>query len=72
MGWIFPILVSAAILLALYRSPSVNRRAFELCVVAVLVGLAGYAWQASPDLPETRPAKLMSANAAVSTDGIGG
>ena len=59
MGWIFPILVGAAILGFLYRSKSVNRRAFELCVAAVLIGLVGYAWQAQPNLPETRAAKLI-------------
>jgi cytochrome c-type biogenesis protein CcmH len=48
MGWLFPLLFGGATLVALKLSGRLNRTALELAVVAVLIGLAGYAWQGSP------------------------
>lgn len=37
--------------LALWVSRACPRLALELCAAALLAGLAGYAWQGSPDMP---------------------
>ena len=50
MGWLFPIIFGAIILAGLKFSGRLSRTALELAVAAVLVGLAGYAWQGSPSL----------------------
>jgi hypothetical protein len=51
MGWLFMLVFAALTFAGLWRSRLLNRTALEITVVAILVGLAGYAWQGSPDLP---------------------
>jgi cytochrome c-type biogenesis protein CcmH len=50
MGWLFPILFGGVTLAGLKYSGRLNRTAFELALVATLIGLAGYAWQGKPSL----------------------
>lgn len=59
MGWLFLFVYAALTFLSLWRSGMVNRTALEIAVVAILIGLAGYAWQGSPNLPEV-PASIVS------------
>jgi uncharacterized membrane protein YfbV (UPF0208 family) len=58
MGWLFPILFAVAILAGLKLSGRLSRTALELALVAMLVGLAGYAWQGSPTMSESPAAQL--------------
>ncbi len=51
MGWIFAAGLAALSLVALWKSGRCSRMALELGAAAVLVALAGYGWQGSPDLP---------------------
>ncbi|MCB2048229.1 MAG: hypothetical protein KDE32_08385 [Novosphingobium sp.] len=51
MGWLFAILFAALSMAALWKSGRCSRMALELSAAALLVGLAGYAWQGSPDMP---------------------
>lgn len=51
MGWIFASVFAVVSFLALYLSGRCSRLALELAGVAVLVALAGYGWQGSPDQP---------------------
>lgn len=51
MGWLFLIVLSAATFAALYLSRRCSRQALELGGVALLIAMAGYAWQGSPDMP---------------------
>ena len=51
MGWIFLFTFAAVTFAALWRSKMLDRTALEIAVVAILIGLAGYAWQGSPNLP---------------------
>ncbi len=51
MGWLFVIIFAALTLIGLKWSGRLSRIALELTAVAVLVGVAGYAWQGSPSLP---------------------
>jgi len=51
MGWIFPLGFAGLIFLALWRSGRCSRQALELSGAILLVGVAGYAWQGSPDMP---------------------
>ena len=50
MGWLFVILFSAALLLALWRFARFDRIALQLLGSALLVAAAGYAWQGRPGL----------------------
>jgi hypothetical protein len=57
MGWFFPVLFAVIVLGGLLASKRLSRTAIEITVVAILIGLAGYAWQGSPTLagsPVTR------------------
>lgn len=51
MGWIFAIGFAAIALAALWISTKGQRLVIELAAAMLLVGLAGYAWQGSPDTP---------------------
>jgi cytochrome c-type biogenesis protein CcmH len=51
MGWLFILVFAALTFAGLWRSRLLNRTALEMAAVAILVGLAGYAWQGSPSLP---------------------
>lgn len=48
MGWIIIVAMAIAIALPLWRFGSVPRMSYELIGAALLLGLAGYAWQGSP------------------------
>jgi cytochrome c-type biogenesis protein CcmH len=50
MGWFFLLLFAGLTGAGLWFSKRLSRTAFELAIVAILVGLAGYAWQGSPSL----------------------
>lgn len=50
MGWIAAILFAMLTGLALHASGRCSRLALEIIAAALLVGLAGYGWQGSPDL----------------------
>jgi cytochrome c-type biogenesis protein CcmH len=51
MGWLFTIIFATSLLAGLKFSGRLSRTALELACVAMLLGLAGYAWQGSPTLP---------------------
>lgn len=51
MGWIFAFVFAALAWGALYLSGRCPRMALELAAALLLVGIAGYAWQGSPDMP---------------------
>lgn len=50
MGWLFAILFAALTLGGLWLSGRCPRLALEIAAAALLVGLAGYGWQGSPDM----------------------
>jgi len=50
MGWVIAIVLAVLVLLGLYLSRRVNGASLQLCAALVLVALAGYAWQGSPDM----------------------
>ena len=54
MGWLFAFLFAGLSLIGLWKFGRMPRAALELSVAAILVGLAGYAWQGSPSLPEAK------------------
>jgi cytochrome c-type biogenesis protein CcmH len=51
MGWIFVLGFAALTFAALYFSRRCSRLALELSGAILLIGVAGYAWQGSPDMP---------------------
>jgi hypothetical protein len=51
MGWSFVFGLAALAFFALYRSGRCSRLALEIGGAALLVGIAGYGWQGSPDMP---------------------
>jgi hypothetical protein len=51
MGWLFAAILAALTLCGLYLSRRCSRLALELTAAAILIALAGYAWQGSPDMP---------------------
>jgi cytochrome c-type biogenesis protein CcmH len=53
MGWLFVLLFSAATLGFLWWTKRLSRLALELSAAAILIGIAGYAWQGSPSMPGT-------------------
>jgi hypothetical protein len=52
MGWVFAVAFAAITLLALAGSGRMPRLALEISVAFILVGLAGYGWQGSPNMSE--------------------
>lgn len=50
MGWLFLIVLAALTFGALWKSGRLDRTALELAAVAILIGVAGYTWQGTPDL----------------------
>jgi cytochrome c-type biogenesis protein CcmH len=59
MVWLIALALAAGTFVGLWRSGRFNRTALELLGVACLLGLAGYAWQGSPSLPEA-PAQTLA------------
>jgi len=51
MGWVLFLVFAGATGLALWRSRKLDRNALELTGAALLLALAGYAWQGSPTVP---------------------
>ena len=51
MGWVFAIGFAALAFAALWLSGMASRRALELAGALLLAGIAGYAWQGTPELP---------------------
>jgi len=51
MGWVFAIGLAALSFVMLWKLGRISRMALELSAAAILIGLAGYAWQGSPDMP---------------------
>lgn len=49
-GWLIAFALAGLVLLALWRSRMVSRAGLEIALVAVLIAMAGYAWQGSPDM----------------------
>lgn len=49
-GWLSAITLAGLTLAFLKQSNKLSREALEIVAVAVLVALAGYAWQGSPDM----------------------
>lgn len=50
MGWALILLLSAAVLLALWRFARFDRVTLQLVASALLIAMAGYAWQGRPSL----------------------
>ena len=51
MGWIFAIGFAVLVPAGLWLSGRCSRLALEITAAALLVGIAGYGWQGSPDMP---------------------
>ena len=50
MGWVVILIFAALIMFGLWRFAKMPRAALELLGAALLLGIAGYAWQGSPGL----------------------
>jgi hypothetical protein len=51
MGWLFPFCFGLLAIFAFWRSEPGSWAALEIVVAAVLIAVAGYGWQGSPDMP---------------------
>lgn len=51
MGWIIAAVLAALCFAGLYFARRCSRLALEIVGAALLLALAGYGWQGSPDLP---------------------
>lgn len=51
MGWIFVVGFALLVFTGLWLSGRCSRLALEVAAAALLVGVAGYGWQGSPDMP---------------------
>jgi cytochrome c-type biogenesis protein CcmH/NrfG len=51
MGWLFIVLLALAVLVAVWRFGRLDRNGVQFVAAALLLALAGYAWQGRPDLP---------------------
>ena len=59
MGWLFIVLLALVILVAVWRLGRLDRNGLQFTAAALLLALAGYAWQGRPDLagePRRAPA----------------
>src|SRR3546814_10881631 len=59
-GWIIAIALSVLTGAAIIRFGRIPRSAWELVASALLVGLAGYAWQGNPSRSEEHTSELQS------------
>ena len=50
-GWLIALALAGLVLILLWRSRLIPREGMEIALVALLIALAGYSWQGSPDLP---------------------
>lgn len=62
MGWFFAFGFAGLVFLGLWLSKRCTRQALEAAVAALLLGLAGYAWQGSPDMPGHPVIRTVSGN----------
>lgn len=51
MGWVFILSFAAMAFGALWLTGRCSRPALELAAAALIVAVAGYSWQGSPDAP---------------------
>lgn len=51
MGWVIAFLLAGAVLVGLWRFARFDRAALQFLAAALLVAMAGYAWQGHPALP---------------------
>lgn len=51
MAWVIACMLSIGAVLLLYASGKCSRLALEIAVASVLIALAGYSWEGSPDMP---------------------
>lgn len=51
MGWLFVLGFAGLAFLGLYASKRCSPIALRIAASALLLGIAGYAWQGSPDAP---------------------
>jgi cytochrome c-type biogenesis protein CcmH/NrfG len=78
MGWAIPLVMAAAVFAGLRRFAGLDRSGLQLVLAALLLALAGYAWQGSPGLPGSphaaaeRPPLPETAFAALRRDMFGG
>lgn len=78
MGWLILLLLALAAFVAIWRSSSLDRAGLQFLAAALLMALAGYAWQGSPGLAGSpsrsaeRPLPPQSAFSAVRRDMFGG
>ena len=61
MGWLSAILIAAAVVAGLLLFVPLRKQLWPVVAAAVVLGLAGYAWQGSPDQPAA-PAQPITAN----------
>ena len=50
IGWLVAITLAGLVFAFLKQSNKLSREALEIVLVAILVALAGYGWQGSPDM----------------------
>jgi cytochrome c-type biogenesis protein CcmH/NrfG len=51
MGWLFIVVLALVALVAVWRLGRLDRNGLQFVAAALLLALAGYAWQGRPDLP---------------------
>jgi cytochrome c-type biogenesis protein CcmH len=78
MGWLILLILALAAFAAIWRSASLDRSGVQFLAAALLLALAGYAWQGSPGLAGSprgaaeRPAQQQTAFSAMRRDMFGG
>lgn len=61
MGWLLILILAAIVLISLWKFGSFDRGALQLLAAGILLAMAGYAWQGSPELagkPVPPPVRL--------------